>query len=281
MSLARKAVKECRHAIHIILLDLLGKWRGSWFVPTFAECLGCRQVAEPAVGVAKVERVAEWRFVSNLQRNLAEQLDWAGPDGCIVDPQETGGYPNHVDPASVPRTISVECFRPAEASLPGCLDPLLPKPEAHIGAARAERSIRVQDLVAQQDAEFAQMGIPQFLHGVDRREVSGRTVDVEHRSTKFLLDVGGDDPRTVPTDLDERRTQDRAMHGVVGDQPDQPAVRTFQPDQADLAIGGAVRIKAQRDAAGDIAGPAVDVGSRGTRANRDTGGRQLRTSILD
>src|SRR5688572_18753837 len=58
----RNPMQKRDYAVPVVLLDLFGERRSARLVPTFAERLSGRKVAEPAVGISKEKGIPEGRF---------------------------------------------------------------------------------------------------------------------------------------------------------------------------------------------------------------------------
>ena len=125
------------------------------------------------------------------------------------------------------------------------------------------------------------MRLRQILHGVDRREVTRSSIDVEQGCPDFLLNVAADHPGAVAAHLQHGAGEHSPVHRIVGDQPERRAVRALDSQETDLAVGRPVGIESEGNLPIGVARAAVDVGTRETRANGDARGREPRPRVAN
>src|ERR1035438_8634308 len=76
-----------------IVFSPVGQGRSRWFIAALPDSFSCRQIAQPAVQQAVVERKWEARLVPYVYRDLAEELDGGAPQhGVVIDLEELHRY---------------------------------------------------------------------------------------------------------------------------------------------------------------------------------------------
>src|SRR3954447_2986071 len=86
------------------------------------------------------------------------------------------------------------------------------------------------------------------INTVDRSDVTGGAVHVEHRRAQFCLQPRRYGPRPVTADQEILATHYGSVHRVVKREGDETAILALQPDQIELPVHWAIRIEPQRDA---------------------------------
>ncbi len=239
------------------------------------------QVGEGAIRVAIVQRIGEGRTVANLVRDLAEQFQRRAPDhGVLVDPQEAQRHKHGLLALLGNAEVVLEFLRPGDSGPLGSLHDDPRGLQLHVGGGHAQAAVGVQDGIAQQDFE----SVEEFHLGlgpraVQRPNIAGGAVVVEHRHPALFFDVFGDDAGRVAADQGAAAAQHGPVHGVVGDQRQRTAIGLVQPQQADAAVYGRARVQAQTHLAVGIARAAVDVRLRIPPANPQPGALQLRSGL--
>ena len=105
------------------------------------------------------------------------------------------------------------------------------------------------------------------VNGIDRGQIARGAVDVQHRSAQFLFHVLRDDPGGIPANEPVLSTQDRPMHGVVGNQRQEAPIGALQPEQSNQAVYRPIGIQSQECRSANVSGPAIDIRHGDTPAN--------------
>src|SRR5689334_13060858 len=98
------------------------------------------------------------------------------------------------------------------------------------------------------------------VDAVNRRDVAGRAVDVQHRSAEFLFHVRAHGAGTIAADQQILAVHHGPVHGIVHDQTDQVSVRALEANQVHLPVYGTVGVQSERYFSIDVLCPAVDIG---------------------
>src|SRR5690606_25070177 len=99
------------------------------------------------------------------------------------------------------------------------------------------------------------------VDAVNQRNISGRPVDKQHRSTRLFFYVFGNDALDVTAYEQIGSAHYRSMDGVIGNQGDRlVCILLHDLQNADPTIDGSVRVHPQSGIPFDIPGSSVDIG---------------------
>src|SRR5438477_5228168 len=175
--LSRKPLNEPYHLLADIGLGLRRERGSSRLITALLKGLRSREIAEPAVGVAEVERARKRRLIAHLHRDLTEHFDRRRPNQRIVDAREPDRQPDHR--TAVIARIGGEIFGPFEALFARRIDELLAQPQMRIGAGRSHGARGGQHAVAQEYVELGKVAATRVrIDAVDGRQIARCAVNI-------------------------------------------------------------------------------------------------------